>query len=46
LQESDVQPYFENADGHPNVVGSEIIGDAVYDFMKQKGLPREAVTNE
>jgi hypothetical protein len=43
LQEADVQPTFENADGHPNIAGQEIIAAAVYDFMKQKGLPHDAV---
>jgi hypothetical protein len=34
LREADVQPNYENADGHPNVAGQEIIAAAVYDFMK------------
>jgi lysophospholipase L1-like esterase len=42
LQEADVQPTFENADGHPNVAGQEIIAAAVYDFMNKKGLPHDA----
>jgi hypothetical protein len=42
LQEADVQPTFENADGHPNVAGQEIIAAAVYDFMNQKSLPHDA----
>jgi lysophospholipase L1-like esterase len=35
LQEADVQPNFENADGHPNVAGQEIIAAAIYDFIKE-----------
>jgi lysophospholipase L1-like esterase len=46
LQEAEVQPNFENADGHPNVAGHQIIAAAVSNFMKQKGLPHDAVVNE
>ena len=35
LQDADVQPNFENADGHPNVAGQEIIAAAIYDFLEQ-----------
>jgi hypothetical protein len=35
LRASDVQPNYEDADGHPNVVGQEIIAAAIYDFMKR-----------
>jgi hypothetical protein len=46
LQEADVQPNFENADGHPNVAGQEIIAGAVYDFMENDKLTHRAIGNE
>jgi hypothetical protein len=45
LQKSDVQPSFENADGHPNIVGQKLIGDTVYEFIRQ-GLSHHAIGNE
>jgi lysophospholipase L1-like esterase len=35
LQDADVQPNFENADGHPNVAGQALIAAAIYDFLEQ-----------
>ena len=45
LQESGVQPSFEDVDGHPNVAGQDIIAAAVYEFMNQ-ALPYDAIGNE
>ena len=36
----------ENADGHPNMVGQEIIAGAVYDFMENEKLTPQAIGNE
>ena len=36
LQDADVQPFFDTADGHPNAAGQEIIAAAVYDFVEKK----------
>ena len=38
LQNAVNQPYFENADGHPNVVGHEIIATAVEEHLKALGF--------
>jgi hypothetical protein len=35
LQDADVQPFFDTADGHPNAAGQEIIAAAVYDFAEK-----------
>jgi hypothetical protein len=36
LRKSNRQPYFENADEHPNVIGHEIIASVVGDYLREQ----------
>ena len=40
LSNSSRQPYFENADGHPNEVGHEIIADLIRRHLTREGAER------
>jgi hypothetical protein len=39
LQDADVQPNFQNADGHPNAAGHQIIAAAICDSVKKSTYP-------